>query len=99
MANMAPSPLLSPTSNGSSVIEYTYTTDPEWAGDAIICTDSGIELNFEKLNDLCLGGSLPTNISVHLIGSHQNSVEAVDVATTDVKPHLTNGCKWSQCSS
>ena len=50
-------------------IEYTYSTDPDWVGDAVVCTDTGVELNFEKLNEICGGGLLPGRITIVLAGS------------------------------
>lgn len=59
------SDLSSDTTNGTA--DYSYTTDPAWAADAVILTDTGIELNFERLNALCMSESLPTKISVDVI--------------------------------
>lgn len=57
------------TYSTDSTVEYTYYTDPEWAGDAVICTQTGLELNFEKLNNICDSGVLPSKICITLHSS------------------------------
>ena len=49
-----------------STVEYTYYAEPEWASDAVICTETGLELNFEKLNNICDSGVLPSKICITL---------------------------------
>ena len=59
------SDLSSDTTNGA--VEWTFTTDPDWAADAVVHTQTGIELNFERLNTLCMAESLPPRISIDVL--------------------------------
>ena len=59
------SDLSSDTTNGTT--EWTFTTDPDWAADAVVHTQTGIELNFARLNSLCISESLPPRISIDVL--------------------------------
>lgn len=52
-----------------STVEYCYSTDPEWASDAVVCTETGVELNFERLTRICNSGELPSRICIVLQSS------------------------------
>ncbi|XP_067937144.1 uncharacterized protein [Watersipora subatra] len=88
------------------VIEYNFSTEPDWISDAIEFTDTGIELNFKKLNCLCGRGALPRRLCIILEGSfaannflaesREQPTEAKkdhmsEVKVTDIKLSKVNG--------
>lgn len=58
------------------VIEYNFTTQPQWISDAIEFTDVGIELNFKKLSAMCGQSKLPNRLCIILEGTQSTSVSA-----------------------
>ena len=49
------------------VVEYDFTTDPEWISEAVDFTEVGLQLNFRKLSALCKLCKLPGRINITLI--------------------------------
>ena len=49
------------------LVEYDFTTDPEWISEAVDFTEVGLQLNFRKLSALCRLCKLPGRINITLI--------------------------------
>lgn len=61
------------TAGMEDVVEYDFSTDPEWVSEAIDFTEVGLELNFKKLSALCGRCKLPNKISILLAGANNKT--------------------------
>jgi len=70
------------------IVEYTFSTEPEWISDAVICTPTGVEINFDKLNRLCSPELLPKEISLTLHSTASSVASSVPSPSSSVTDNL-----------
>ena len=75
------------------VIEYNFIAQPDWISEAIEFTDSGIELNFKKLSNLCGQSKLPSRLCIILEGS-QSTNNSLSVEQATVQQTIGESSGW-----